>query len=144
MQKLPAPDFTATTKVKLTTDIVDKNAGLIIMGGDYSYLTIRKTKDAYSLSQVICKDAERGGEEKEFDKKELKGNTVYLRIKLTAPLGQCTFSYSLDGQNFTPIGQTFLPKPDKWIGAKVGIFCNAPFEARNGGYADFDWFRIER
>lgn len=143
MLKLPAPEFTATTKVKLTTDIVNKNAGLIIMGGDYSYLTIKKTGDAYSLSQVICKNAEQGGEEKEFDKKELKVNTVYLRVKVTAPQAQCTFSYSLDGQNFMTIGQSFLPKPDKWIGAKVGIFCNGPFEARNGGYADFDWFRIE-
>src|SRR5690606_19979098 len=63
LQKFPAPDFTATTVVKLTTDIAQKQAGLIVMGGDYAYVTLKKAGDAYTLSQVICKDAEAGGEE---------------------------------------------------------------------------------
>ena len=144
MQKFPAPDFTATTKMKLTTIIENKQAGLIIMGGDYTYLRIKKEGDSYSLAQVICMNAEDGNEETTHDKKEIKTNDLYLRVKVSGPDGECNFSYSIDGQNFIEIGKSFQPKPDKWIGAKVGIFCNAPHEAKNGGYADFDWFRVEK
>ena len=144
MQKFPAPDFTATTKVKLNTIIEGKQAGLIIMGGDYSYINIKKEKEGFSLAQIICKNAETGGEEKDYDRRTLKDSVVYLRVAITAPDATCHFSYSLDGQNFISIGQAFLAKPDKWIGAKVGIFCNAPYEAKNGGYADFDWFHIDK
>jgi beta-xylosidase len=142
LQKLPAPDFTATTKIKLSTSVEDKKAGLIIMGGDYSYISLKKEKEGFSLGQIICNNADKGGEEKEFDKKILRDSLVFLRVKIISPNAECNFSYSLDGQKFIPIGRSFLPKPDKWIGAKVGLFCNGPYEAKNGGYADVDWFRI--
>ncbi|MBS1656369.1 MAG: glycoside hydrolase, partial [Bacteroidetes bacterium] len=142
LQKFPAPDFTATTKIKLTTDIPDKQAGLIIMGGDYSYLSVKKEKEGFSLSQVICHDAEKGGEEKTVDKRTIDNNWIWLRVKIKGPDASCYFSYSTDGKTFADIGEPFTATVGKWIGARVGIFCNAPFEAKNGGYADFDWFRI--
>ncbi|GAA0549844.1 glycoside hydrolase family 43 protein [Chitinophaga japonensis] len=144
LQKFPAPDFMATTVVKLTADIAQKQAGLIVMGGDYAYVALQQEGDTYTLRQVICKGAEKGGEEKEFDKKEMRENQVYLRVQVKGPDAQCTFSYSLDGRRYQPLGSSFQATPDKWIGAKVGIFCNGPHEAKNGGYADFDWFRVTR
>jgi hypothetical protein len=59
------------------------------------------------------------------------------------PSAVCQFSYSNDGEEFEPIGQPFVAKPGRWIGAKVGLFCIAPQESNSQGYADFDWFRIE-
>lgn len=142
LQKFPAPDFTATTKMKLTTDVQDKQAGLIIMGGDYSYLSVKKEKEGFSLSQILCHDAEKGGEEKALDKRTIDNSWIWLRVKVKGPDAKCFFSYSTDGKEFIDIGESFTATTGKWIGAKVGIFCNAPFEAKNGGYADFDWFRI--
>ena len=144
LQKFPAPDFIVTIKVKLTADVEDKIAGLLIMGGDYSYLAIRKEKEGYSLSQVICNNAEKGGLEKDFDKRVINNGWVYLRVKVSSPAAECRFSYSDDGKIFNSVGEIFIPKPDKWIGAKVGLFCNSPYESRNGGYADFDWFRVDK
>lgn len=144
MQKFPAPDFTVTTKVSLTSAYENKKAGLIIMGGDYSYLCISKEKKNFSLSQVICKNAETGGREEQFNTTPLNDSLIYMRVSIHSPNASCTFSYSLDGKTFIPIGESFIAKPDKWIGAKVGIFCNSAFEARNGGYADFDWFRVDK
>jgi hypothetical protein len=46
--------------------------------------------------------------------------------------------------NFTTIGKEFVAKPDKWIGAKVGLFCVSKPDVRMGGYADFDWFRVDK
>jgi beta-xylosidase len=142
LQKFPAPDFSITTKMKLVTDITGKQAGLLIMGGDYSYLSIKKETDGFSLAQVICKHADTGGTEKETGRRPIGSDWVYLRVRVSAPDATCRFSYSTDGITFTDIGEPFVAKPDKWIGARMGIFCNAPFEARNGGYADFDWFRV--
>ena len=44
----------------------------------------------------------------------------------------CCFSYSLDGQSYTPVEQTFQARVGKWIGAKYGIFSIAPHGADKG------------
>jgi hypothetical protein len=48
----------------------------------------------------------------------------------------------MDGINFSQIGEQFIARPGKWIGAKVGIFAVRNGTARESGYADFDWFRV--
>jgi beta-xylosidase len=143
LQKFPAPDFTVTTKVRFTPQTEGKKTGLIVMGGDYSYLSLSGTEKDLSLAQVICLDAEKGGQERIVQERPLENGSVFLRVKVTSPDALCEFSYSLDGTTFTPIGEPFTAKPDKWIGAKVGLFCVSDFEAKTGGYADFDWFRVE-
>ena len=147
LQKFPAPDFTATTKVEwnIEWDVWQKKkAGLIIMGNDYAYLSISKNENGYFVSQVVCKDALSGNEEAIVEQKPLKDSTVYLRVTISSPGAQCTFSYSEDGINYKAIGKSFTAKPDKWIGAKVGLFCTGVPGIRNGGYADVDWFRITK
>lgn len=147
LQKFPAADFTTTTKVTFTAEWdvwQGKKAGLLIMGNDYAYLSISKNEKGYQVSQVVCKDALNGGSEKIIDSKPLGSGTVYLRVQVQSPLANCTFSYSEDGKNFKPLGQIFKAEPDKWIGAKIGIFCISKPEVRTGGYADFDWFRFDK
>lgn len=147
LQKFPAADFTTTTKVNFTAEWdvwQGKKAGLLIMGNDYAYLSISKNEKGYQVSQVVCKDALNGGLEKIIDSKPLGSGTVYLRVQVKSPLANCTFSYSEDGKNFKPLGQLFKAEPDKWIGAKIGIFCVSKPEVRTGGYADFDWFRFDK
>jgi beta-xylosidase len=147
LQKIPAPDFTATTKVtwKVEWDVWQKKkTGLIIMGNDYAYLSIAKNEKGFFVSMSSCKDALLSTEELLIEKKPLKDSIVYLRVSVSAPDARCRFSYSEDGVNYTTIGTDFMAKPDKWIGAKVGLFCTAVPGIRNGGYADFDWFRITK
>jgi hypothetical protein len=55
----------------------------------------------------------------------------------------CNFSFSADGNRFTPIGQPFTAKQGKWVGSTVGLFAVRRGMVREVGYADFDWFRIE-
>ncbi|WP_345954186.1 glycoside hydrolase 43 family protein [Mucilaginibacter sp. PAMB04168] len=147
MQKLPAPAFTATTKVKYTVEQdawQDKKAGLLMMGNDYAYISISKDEKGYKISQVTCKGAVNGAGENTIDEKRISSNAAWLRMQVIAPDAKCSFSYSEDGINFKPIGETFTAAPDKWIGAKMGLFCISKPEARTGGYADFDWFRVEK
>jgi beta-xylosidase len=147
LQKFPADSFVATTKVKYTVEWnvwEEKKAGLLIMGNDYAYVSIAKNEKGYVIRQIVCKDALAEGIEKVQEEKEISASTAYLRVEVKAPNALCQFSYSEDGKDYKPIGQAFTAKPDKWIGAKVGIFCNAASGQRIGGYADFDWFRITK
>lgn len=145
LQKFPAPDFIATTKVKWSVDSTNwngKRAGLLIMGNDYACLTISRDAKGYKISQTMCRGASNGSAERVVVEQDFKGNIVFLRVQVNGPDASCQFSYSADGIHFTVIGAPFQAQPDTWIGAKVGLFCSSINPTRRGGYADFDWFRI--
>ncbi|HMQ61570.1 MAG TPA: glycoside hydrolase 43 family protein [Flavilitoribacter sp.] len=147
LQKFPAPDFTATTKVTWQVEFEawqEKKAGLIITGNDYAYLAISQDDKGYKISQARCKNAEKGTAEEVVAEKRIGTDTAYLRVNVSGPDAKCRFSYSEDGQRFTPIGEEFTALPDKWIGAKVGLFATSASNARRGSYADFDWFRVTK
>lgn len=145
-QKFPAPNFTASTKVKLVQEDATegKTAGLLIMGTDYQSLVITNKKDGYYLQLIRAEKAEKNNAEKILSEIKLSTNEVFLKVNVSEPNGICQFSYSENGKKYTPIGDTFQAKPGKWIGAKVGLYSISTQEAKRGGYADFEWFRIDK
>lgn len=145
-QKFPAPNFTATTKVKLTPEDATegKTAGLLIMGTDYQSLVITNKKDGYYLQLIRAEKAEKNNPEKILSEVKLSTNEVFLKVRVSEPNGICQFSFSENGKKYTSIGEPFQAKPGKWIGAKVGIYSISSQDAKRGGYADFDWFRIDK
>ena len=58
LQKFPAEEFTATTKLKVVAKADGQQSGLIVMGWDYCYIGIEKEGEQFVLKQVVCKDAE--------------------------------------------------------------------------------------
>jgi len=82
---------------------------------------------------ISGKDAPNNGSEEIIAEQPLASNTAYLRVQVRAPGAQCAFSYSEDGQNFKSIGKPFMAQPDKWVGAKVGVFALAQPGFRSGG-----------
>lgn len=146
LQKLPAPDFTATTKVKLTTEwsTPGKTAGLLMMGQSYAYAGIRFHDEKYWVQQIVCAGAIAGNPEKVTQEFPLQSSEVYLRMEVTSPEGICRFSFSENGKEFKNIGEVFKAEKDLWISAKMGIFCVSEPGVRMGGYADFDWFRVNK
>lgn len=144
LQKLPAPNFTATTKITLETTDTAQTAGLIIMGRSYASLNFTKVNNGFELAQVVCNQADKDKPEKVITKIFIQDKNIYLRVQVAAPDAICTFSYSMDGKKFTPIGKPFTAAAGGWIGAKVGIFSSKSAGSARGGYADFDWFRIEK
>lgn len=145
MQKFPAENFTATTKLSFHTEWEvweGKNAGLLVMGNDYAYCAIAKKESGFVVRMVQCKEAVAGKEEQILEEQPLPTGTAFLKVEVTAPGATCTFSYSEDGIHFKKIGRPFTAQPDKWIGAKMGLFCTGKKGIRDGGYADIDWFRV--
>ncbi len=160
LQKTPADNFAATTKLTFTPDkrYKGERTGLVVMGMDYAGLILENTEEGLVLSQVECMKASRGGTEKANESVALKDNTIYLKVQFTANgdrireseggtdlLVVCEFSYSTDGKKFRKLGNAFQAKEGQWIGTKVGVFCTRPAIVTNdGGWADVDWFRITR
>jgi beta-xylosidase len=142
LQKFPAPEFTVTTRLTFTPRTDDEEAGLIVMGLDYAYVSVKKKPEGLFVSQTVARDAESGAKGKEGVSSALKGNTLYLRVKVSKD-AICTFSFSNDGTTFSPVGEPFAARQGKWIGAKVGLFAVRTGKTRETGYADFDWFRVE-
>jgi beta-xylosidase len=142
-QKFPAEEFTVTTKLSFHPDarLENEKAGLAVMGTSYASLFIHKTKDGFSLNY------EEGNEKdiapaKKLNLTSAKDATVYFRVKVKAG-AVCTFSYSYDGNVFTEIKESFIAKPGRWKGAKIGIFCTGETISNDMGFADFDWVRVE-
>ena len=156
LQKFPAEAFTATAKVTMVSKEDHQEGGLIVMGWDYSALTVRREGDRFVLSQRVCKDAEQGGREMVRELADFEPSArqtiiysptvsreVYLRVQVEKG-GKCRFAYSLDGKDFTACGEPFQARQGKWIGAKVGFLCVEPHAepAVNRGWLDVDWFRV--
>jgi beta-xylosidase len=142
LQKFPAERFTATARITFTPRGDDEETGLVVMGLDYAYVSVKKKPAGLFVSQTAVKDAEGGAKGEAGAQAPLKGNTFYLRVTVSEGAA-CRFSYSADGTNFTPAGPPFTARQGKWIGAKVGLFAVRTGTTRETGYADVDWFRVE-
>lgn len=146
LQKFPAPHFSATTKITLVPEEAKsgKTAGLIIMGMDYATLCISHDENGFSIKQTEAIKAIDGAEEKVNEETRLKNNSAYFKVEVSAPDAICQFSFSENGKNFKKIGKPFKAQPGKWIGAKVGLFSVSTQEAKRGGYADVEYFKISK
>jgi beta-xylosidase len=144
MQKFPAEEFTVTTKLsfKPNAKLENERVGLIVMGRSYASLALKSKNDGVYLVYAVAKDAVKGNAEVEtVIAKSINEIVFRMTVKKNAV---CVFSYSVDGKSFTDIKETFQAEAGQWIGAKVGIFCTRQTQINDSGYADFDWFRIEK
>ena len=149
MQKFPAENFIAQSKINLSTIKVNSTLGLIVFGLDYAYVGIQKNNTGkYEIKVNQCLNADKGT--KEEGKSSIiivKSSEIHLGVKVESsyangaqvPSAICQFMYSLDGQKYIEIGEKFIAREGKWVGAKTGLFYEAPLNT----YADVDWFRVK-
>lgn len=154
-QKFMGPQFTATAKVRFSDKREGDRGGLIIMGSNYSYLSITSKGEEFVLEQIICKKADKGGTEQHIEiatfpaqtfvfNDKLKQNYLDLFLQVKVSKGaQCRFAYSTDGKKFTTVGESFTAVPETWIGSKVGFFCVTPTEGKRA-WLDIDWFHVTK
>lgn len=147
LQKLPAPSFTATTCVETAFTTPGERAGLIVMGNEYSYIAVINDTSGRRISVVTGKNDKYAVKPKERASAAIPADVsqqapVWLRVQLIDD-HTCRYAYSLDGNNFTPLGPDCPVVAGTWVGAKTGIFCSSPNVVPSDGYADFDYFHIE-
>jgi beta-xylosidase len=142
-QKITAEEFTATMKLSFHPKYENEQIGLVISGTDYEYIAIKKKNDGLYAYAFACENADKGNKEEERFSFPVKGNDFYLQVKVEKT-GICHFIYSDNGERFTTIVKSFSAKPGRWVGAKVGLFCTRTVKTNDSGFADIDWFRIEK
>jgi beta-xylosidase len=143
LQKFPAPEFKATTKIVFKPLADGEVTGLIVMGLSYAWIGLEREGSTTYLVVATCTDADKGNPEKRVRIRAISQSEVYLRVDVNAS-GECSFHHSVDGKKFEATGTPFTARPGKWIGAKVGMFCSGIKKTNDSGFAELDWFRIEK
>lgn len=143
LQKFPAEEFTATTKLTFNSRHDNEEVGFLIMGLDYSYLQIKQEKGQLYLSQVTCLNADKNQAETVSEAIKIDTHTMFLQVKVGKG-GKCDFFYSIDNKKFKKIGSTFKAREGKWIGAKIGFLALRGGITNDAGSVDIDWFRITK
>jgi beta-xylosidase len=141
LQKLPANEFTATTKITFNSRFDGEYTGLVIMGLDYSFLCLKQEEGKLYLSQKTALKADKKGVESESTRIPVNDKTIFLQVKVKQG-GICNFFYSEDGQKFNPVGSSFTAREGKWIGGKVGFLALREGFINDAGSVAIDWFRI--
>jgi beta-xylosidase len=143
LQKFPAEEFAATTKLTFDARFDKEEVGLVVMGLDYGRLTLKRENGKLNLYAATCKNADKGSAEDLVPGPTLNSNVVYFRVAVKKG-AECQFSYSSDGTSFTSLGSVFKAREGKWIGAKVGCYALREGVINDAGSADIDWFRVEK
>lgn len=136
LQKFPACTFTAITRLRMPQSPSPSKAGLVVIGNEHAGLFASSTGGISRLERI---SSDRDFAEVADVKDGCAPHADYevsLRVDVRED-AVCSFSYSLDGREFYPVGGDFQATPGKWIGARVGIVVLG-----NDSYSDFEYFRI--
>lgn len=162
-QKLPAERFTATAKLTFAPRAVGERTGLVMFGADYAWLGLRNGKDGLSLVRVDRTGADAFKPEQVTTVLETAPATVWLRLSaepvtvadpppsfspywpsmLRSTHAKVTFSYSLDGVSYKPVGEPFVSKPGRWVGAQMGLFAQATSGTPSNTSTRIGWSDVE-
>ena len=64
-------------------------------------------------------------------------------VKGNVPEAVCRFSYSRDGKHYQAVKEPFTARPEMWIGAKFGFFCNRYAPCNDSGWLDVQDLQIQ-
>ena len=155
LQKTPADEFTATTKLRMTSKADGQFGGLIMMGLDYSALVVKRVGHEFQLLLLTCRAADKGNVQQEqlictlkptaedkIDYKPGLHEDIYLRLQVSD--SKVRFSYSQNGKNFQDASEWIAMKEGKWIGAKFGFVAAETDAKADKGWIDADWIRVTK
>ena len=168
-QKMPALSFSATTLLRFQPLREGERAGLAFHGMNHGWIGLERSADGLRIVQRSKRDIAPGAAESLSAGPVFAGDRIWLRlsaapVEITVPPpnfspywpsmlrethARVQFSYSIDGETFTPLGEVFESRPGRWTGAQIGLFAQAAngtpaAPATTVGHADFDWFRITK
>lgn len=168
LQKWPAPEFCAETKMEFSGLGEGDTAGYVSLGMKYIAAAVEKRGGQYIIKKIKgeqsfdCDTAYTDEQteqlqilsEEEFEK---FGKSVYFRytVRVTghithyelglpvkdAPQEEIVLEYSLDGENYTEAVRTEA-KAGRWVGVKSGVFCKHDSSKDSpAGYAEVEYVR---
>lgn len=140
-QRTIGPLCTGSTSLDITNMKDGDFAGLCLLQKNYGIVGVRITGNSKSIVMINAGT----GKPEEVQSVPINQNVIHFKAEcnFTDKKDVADFYYSLDGKTWIPIGTTLkmsytLPH---FMGYRFGLFNYATKE--QGGYADFDYFRIE-
>lgn len=142
LQKVPCDRFRVRTQLGLHGGDPGERTGLVVFGMDYAWLgLVRDEEGRTNLVYSICHDARAGADEVVQWTAVAPDDRVGLELEWT-PDG-CRFAVEQPDGTFVPVASPrFVPRPGRWVGAKIGLFASAPAGSTPTGVAEVDWFRV--
>ncbi len=142
-QKIACPAFRAEVSMDGSSLKPGEQAGVALVGGQYAYMAVRRSEDAYRLVYVLSE----GAEHRETVAAELllTSPCITLRMTLTPTAyseAQTVFAFSTDGQTFQTIGEPFAPARHTWVGARLALFAMPLAGGEGDGWAEFGPFTV--
>lgn len=145
-QKIICPEFEVETKVTIKGLEDNEQTGLVMMGGQYAYVAVRKDKFGLSLVYVVSEGEGPHRQEKIYHRHTIVRSCENILLRMTLAteddLVSVSMSWSTEGDAFQTTGHKFLPKDDHWVGAKIGIFALAMDQKDHHGYSQFEYFKV--
>lgn len=150
-QRMVGPKSEAAIRMDVSKMKQGDVAGISAFNGDSGMLSVVADKDGKwivaSTSSVAFGDKNKeitGVTDNEMARVPLKGDVVHFKVAADFNPGEdmADFYYSLDGKNWTPIGERFKMRFDFtrfFMGTRFAIYNYATESL--GGMVDIDWFR---
>jgi len=143
LQKFPAPAFSVTTKLALHANAVGERAGLAIIGNDYTAISLEKAAAGNRIAIYGWKRTDRRNPPQEIAGVDADVEVVWLKVRVSDD-ATYAYTYSIDGKDYKEIGSQYKAEAGTWVGAKTGVFCMTGSIINTKGYADFDFFRVDK
>lgn len=153
-RKFPAERFTVQAKLQFHPNPQlrerGETAGFVVMGDDYAGLFVEDRADGLMLTYRVCEKAGKGGEEQVMPLEALSSGTFWVKLEVRpratetpVPDAVCRFCWSRDGKRWEKVPQSFTARPEMWIGAKFGFFCNRYARKNDSGWLDVTDLRVK-
>lgn len=147
-QRTIGPECTGTILLDASNLKDGDIAGLGLLAGQFGYIGIKCENGKKSIIMVDNQpnENEQFGKQHEVAKLPIDTETIQLRAvcDFKNQVDTAYFQYSLDGNEWTTIGNTLkmVYRLDHFMGQRFALFCYSTKET--GGFADFDWFKINK
>ncbi len=149
-QKLVCPYFKATTCLHLTSLTEKEQAGMVMMGGHYAYISVRIVDGKKTLLYAEAYDDKENGIDVVKEKTKVLATLaddmekIYVTFVMEEGKDSPLFKmyYALEEGTEVAVATDFMPSDHTWVGAKIGLFANVLAEKEKGGYADFEYIHV--
>ena len=122
-------------------------AGLGLLAGKFGYVGVKVSDEKKYIVMTDNQSSENGQPEIQHDVEtiECQTNVVYFKAECNFKdqKDEAEFFYSFDQKEWKKIGETLkmVYRLDHFMGQRFAVFNYST--KQSGGYADFDWFKIE-
>ena len=147
-QKIICPAFEARTTLNISGLKYNEQAGMVMMGGQYAYIAVRKDKLGVSLVYVVSENQGTEVIEKVYHRQSLDMDADQVTFKIILDREaqgnvSVTTAWAIGTGPFQLTGHKFRPKGHHWVGGKLGIFTLALDQHEDQGYGDFEYFKVD-